>query len=256
MRVEAAVAPSLTVLVIDPDRHALDQASAALRFGGYDVLAIALAAGARSLLRLQPVAAIVVDPRPTVFDGVSLDVVAALRAQTDVPIIVVSSSPDEPDKVAMLDAGADDYLSKPYGVEELLARLRAVFRRAAPTPPDEQPLTTPDFTVDLAGRRWLRADGTEAHLTPIEWQVVEVLVHRAGHLVSQSELLSKVWGAEAVGRSAHLRVHLTALRHKTEPVPASPRYFITVPRLGFRFDPAPSGRAADVVGDDRAKISG
>jgi two-component system KDP operon response regulator KdpE len=167
-----------------------------------------------------------------------IDAVADLRALTDIPIIVVSSSDEEWAKVAALDAGADDYITKPYGIEEMLARVRVVLRRCARyQPPDALPITTPDFTVDVADRRWLRSDGTEVRLTPTEWRLIEMLVRRPGRLVSQAELLAGVWGPKGLEKTEYLRVYLTAIRHKVEADPHRPRYFITVPGLGLRFEP-------------------
>jgi two-component system KDP operon response regulator KdpE len=221
-----------TVLVSDGDREARRFTGAALRFSGYTVATVRSPAQIRSLIHRRKPSAVIIDPSGDV------EAVSALRALTDIPIIVVSASGDEWDKIAMLDAGADDYLAKPYGIEELLARLRAVLRRSVPAPePAGQPITTSDFTVDVADRRWVRSDGTEARLTPTEWRLVEMLARRPGRLVTQAELLLGVWGPKAVDKTEYLRVFLTGIRHKVEPDPARPRYFITVPGVGLRFDP-------------------
>ena len=227
-----------TVLVTDSDGDARRAAAAALRFAGYTVETARTTRQCRSLLRRGTIGAVVVDP-----GGVTenpLELVATLRATTSVPIIVVSPSSDEADKVAALDAGADDYLTKPYGVEELLARLRAGLRRAAGDEEVEEPIVTPDFTVHLADRRWLRRGGIEVRLTPTEWRLVGVLLRRPGHLVSQAELLRTVWGPAATGKTEYLRVYVAGIRHKVEPDPSRPRYFITAPGLGLRFDPFPA----------------
>jgi two-component system KDP operon response regulator KdpE len=144
---------------------------------------------------------------------------------------VVTDQDDEVSKVSVLDAGADDYLTKPFGIAELLARLRATLRRSS-HPVDESPVTTADFTIHLADRRWLPADGSEVRLTPTEWKVVEMLVNRPGHLVTQAELLQAIWGPKAIERTEYLRVHMTTIRRKVEPDPAHPRYFLTAPGLG------------------------
>ena len=221
-----------TILVTDPDRQAVRLAASALRFSGYTVETGATTAQTRSVLHRRRPAAVVLDPCG------DIDAVSALRALTDIPIVVVSSSADQWDKVAVLDAGADDYLTKPYGVDELLARVRAALRRSNPAKPaPDPPIVTADFTIHVDDRRWLRSDGTEVRLTPTEWRLVEMLVRRPGRLVTQVELLLGVWGPKAVDKSEYLRVFLTGIRHKVEPDPARPRYFITAPGLGLRFDP-------------------
>jgi two-component system, OmpR family, KDP operon response regulator KdpE len=224
-----------TVIVADPDRQIRRLIGSALRFAGYAVEAVGTPAQAASLLRRRQIGALVVDPVET---G-SVDTVMALRTRTDVPILVVSHFSDEADKVAALDAGADDYLTKPVGMEELLARLRVVLRRAHRTDCEDTPIIAPDFTIHLSDRRWVRSDGTDVRLTPIEWRLVEVLVGRAGHLVTQADLLRRVWGPNAVDKTHYLRVYVAAIRRKVEPDPARPRYFITAPGLGLLFDPTP-----------------
>jgi two-component system KDP operon response regulator KdpE len=152
-----------------------------------------------------------------------------------VPIIVLSVREAERDKVAALDAGADDYVTKPFGMDELLARLRAALRRA--TPADEEPtVSTDDFVVDLAAKRVTRGT-TTVHLTPTEWQVVEVLVRNPGRLVSQRQLLQDVWGPQYRTETNYLRLYLAQIRRKLEPEPSHPRYFLTEPGMGYRFQP-------------------
>ena len=159
--------------------------------------------------------------------------IRGLRGWTRVPIIVLSVREREADKVAALDAGADDYVTKPFGMDELLARLRAALRRAAPAE-EEAVVETPDFTVDLTDKRVIR-DGNEVRLTPTEWQIVEVLVRNPGKLVSQRQLLQEVWGPQYERETNYLRVYLAQIRRKLEPDPARPRYFVTEPRMGYRF---------------------
>jgi two-component system KDP operon response regulator KdpE len=222
------------VLVADPDRSTLRPTVIALRLAGYTVETTTASARTAAKLRRRRLDALIVDPADA-------GAVSALRAQTDIPILVVSTSAYESNKVAMLDAGADDYLTKPYGVEELLARLRASLRRVTRSGGsdgvDDVVFTTTDFTVDLRDRRWLQRDGTEVRLTPTEWRLIEMLVRRAGHLVTQAELLEGVWGPKAISKNHYLRVQLAAIRRKVEPDPARPRYFITAPGLGLRFEP-------------------
>jgi two-component system, OmpR family, KDP operon response regulator KdpE len=163
-----------------------------------------------------------------------LAVIDGLRGWSQVPIVVLSARGNERDKVAALDAGADDYVSKPFGMDELLARLRAAVRRA--TVIDEAPtIVTPDFTVDLAAKRVLDAGGTPVRLTPTEWQLLEVLVRHPDQLVTQRQLLQDVWGPGYGGESNYLRVHMAHLRRKLEPDRSHPRYFVTEPGMGYRF---------------------
>jgi two-component system KDP operon response regulator KdpE len=224
-----------SVLVVDPDRHNRRLVSRALRSAGYAAETATDLSRAASLLRRRRIDALIVDPSE--LDGG--DAVAALRVQTDLPILVVSASDNLWDKVAVLDAGAEDYLTKPFGVEELLARLRVALRRPSHPTADTMPVITPDFTIHLADRRWLAANGTEVILTPTEWRVVDVLVGHAGHLVAHEEILRRVWGPGAVGKAHYLRVQMAAIRRKVEPDRTRPRYFITAPGLGLRFDPDP-----------------
>ncbi len=140
----------------------------------------------------------------------------------------------ERDKVAALDAGADDYVTKPFGMDELLARLRAALRRAAPAG-ESANIVTPDFTVDLAAKRVTSAQG-EVRLTPTEWEIVEILVRNPGRLITQRQLLREVWGPQYSSETNYLRVYMAQIRRKLEPDPTRPRYFITEARMGYRFD--------------------
>jgi two-component system KDP operon response regulator KdpE len=220
------------VLVVDDEpqiRRALD---INLRARGYDVdlapdgeAALALAA------RVHP-DVVVLDLGLPGIDGV--DVIRGLRGWSHVPIVVLSVRESEGDKVAALDAGADDYVTKPFGIDELLARLRAALRRAAPGP-EEATIETPDFTIDLAAKK-VNRDGVEVRLTPTEWHLVEVLVRHPGKLVSQQQLLQEVWGPEYHDETNYLRVFMAQVRRKLEPEPSRPRYFITEPGMGYRFE--------------------
>ena len=160
--------------------------------------------------------------------------IEGLRGWSQVPIIVLSVREAEADKVAALDAGADDYVTKPFGMDELLARLRAALRRAAPAE-EEAVVETPDFTIDLAAKRVTR-DGEEVRLTPTEWHLVEVLVRNEGKLVAQRQLLQEVWGPQYDDETNYLRVFMAQVRRKLEPEPSQPRYFITEPGMGYRFE--------------------
>ena len=164
------------------------------------------------------------------------EVIRGVRGWTSTPIIVLSVWGQESQKVAALDAGADDYVTKPFGMDELLARLRAAVRRASPAP-DEPVVTTEHFTVDLAVKRVIRAGGGNVSLTPTEWQLLEVLVRNRGRLVTQRQLLQEVWGPAYETESNYLRVYMAQLRRKLEPEPSRPRYLLTESGMGYRFDP-------------------
>jgi two-component system KDP operon response regulator KdpE len=168
------------------------------------------------------------------------EVIHGVRGWTSIPIIVLTAWGQESQKVAALDAGADDYVTKPFGMDELLARLRAAVRRAAPAP-DEPVVVTADFTVDLAAKQVVRSGGSSAgapvRLTPTEWQLLEILVRNSGRLVSQKQLLREIWGPSYETESNYLRVYLAQLRRKLEPEPSRPRYLLTEPGMGYRFRP-------------------
>ena len=165
-------------------------------------------------------------------DGIN--VVEALRQHSNVPILILSARETERAKVAALDAGADDYVTKPFGMDELVARVRAALRRAAP-PETDAVIVTEHFTVDLAAKRILGADG-EIRLTPTQWHLVEVLVRNRGRLVPQRRLLQEVWGPAYSDETHYLRVFLAQIRRRLEPDPSHPRYFITEPGMGYRFE--------------------
>ena len=165
-------------------------------------------------------------------DGI--EVVRGVRGWSSVPIVVLSVREGEHDKVEALDAGADDYVTKPFGMNELLARMRAALRRAQPTD-EESVVQTPDFSIDLGATRVARGD-TEVSLTPIEWALVEVLARNPGKLVTQRQLLHDVWGPSYDTETNYLRVHFANIRRKLEPEPSRPRYFITEPGMGYRLE--------------------
>ncbi len=164
------------------------------------------------------------------------EVIRGIRGWTSTPIIVLSVWGQESQKVAALDAGADDYVTKPFGMDELLARMRAAVRRASPAP-DEPVVTTDDFTVDLAAKRVIRPGSDDVRLTPTEWQLLEVLVRNRGRLVSQRQLLHEVWGPAYETENNYLRVFVAQLRRKLEPEPSRPRYLLTESGMGYRFRP-------------------
>ncbi len=168
-----------------------------------------------------------------------LGVIGRLRAWSQMPILVLSARGEESDKVTALDAGADDYVAKPFGMGELLARMRAVLRRRQPDPGDPV-VCTADFHLDLSTKQAVRTDALdgshdEVRLTPIEWSLVEVMVRNAGRLVPRAELLREVWGPEHEQDTNYLRVHIANVRRKLEPEPSRPRYFLNEPGMGYRF---------------------
>jgi two-component system KDP operon response regulator KdpE len=221
------------ILVVDDDRQLLRALRINLTARGYDtVVAVDGTAGLSAATREGP-DLVIVDLGLPDMDGV--EVVEGIRGWSAVPVIVLSARHLEQSKVRALDAGADDYVTKPFGMDELLARVRAALRRAAPAV--EEPVVRTDaFTVDLAARRVTR-DGTDVRLTPTEWHVLEVLVRHAGKLVPHRLLLQEVWGPRYESETNYLRVYLAQLRAKLEPDPARPRYLLTEPGMGYRFQP-------------------
>ena len=166
--------------------------------------------------------------------GISgVEVITSVRTWNPVPIIVLSAREAEHEKIRALDAGADDYVTKPFGVDELLARIRAALRRSLAAPAITQLVEAPGFTVDLMNKRVLR-DGDEVRLTPTEWHMIEVLARHHGRLVSQRQLLQEVWGPEYGNESNYLRVYMAQIRRKLELDPAAPRAFVTEPGRGYR----------------------
>ncbi|MFI0479588.1 winged helix-turn-helix domain-containing protein [Actinomadura sp. 9N215] len=167
-------------------------------------------------------------------DGV--ESIRGLRDWTEAPIIVLSGRAHSRDKVAALDAGADDYVTEPYDVDELLARIRAVSRRTS-TAVTSCGVRLGPWVVDLVRKTVTGEGGRRAHLTPTEWSILELLLRRPGELVPHRVLLTEVWGTDYVGRTNYLRVYVATLRRKLEAAPSSPRHLITEPGLGYRFDP-------------------
>jgi len=168
-------------------------------------------------------------------DGI--DVIKALRGWTRVPILVLSARQGSDEKVAALDAGADDYITKPFNMNELLARLRAAVRRTEDTPlvPETTLVETGDFSIDLFAKKVVRG-GRDVRLTPTEWHLLEILVTNPGRLITQKHLLQEVWGVSQSSKTNYLRVYMAQLRRKLETDPAHPRYLITEPGMGYRFE--------------------
>jgi len=220
------------ILVVDDDRSLLRALRITLTARGYDVATAIDGASALSVAAQAAPDLVIVDLGLPDMDGVM--VVQGLRGWLAAPIIVLSARHAEQAKIDALDAGADDYVTKPFGMGELQARIRAALRRV--TLGDEQPvITTAAFTVDLAAKRVTATGGDEIRLTPTEWHLLEFLARHAGKLVGHRQILSDVWGPQFETESSYLRVHMANLRRKLEPDPARPRYLITDPGLGYRF---------------------
>ena len=222
------------MLVVDDEPPILRALGTNLRARDYTVDLAATGEEALALAAHHRPDAVILDLGLPGISGI--EVVEGLRGWSAVPIIILSARGAEHDKVAALDAGADDYVTKPFGMDELLARLRAALRRNAPAP-ESALVETDDFTVDLAAKK-VRGAAGEVRLTPTEWGLVEVLVRNAGRLVSQRQLLQDVWGPQYGEETNYLRVHMAHIRRKLEPVPSQPRYFLTEPGMGYRFEGA------------------
>ena len=230
------------VLVVDDEPQILRALRINLRVRHYEVSVAANGTEALAEASRHPPDLVILDLGLPDLDGV--EVIQGLRGWTSAPIIVLSGRADSTDKVEALDAGADDYVTKPFGMEELLARIRAVGRRAAPD--DEQPrVRLGDLVVDLAAKRVTRppghagGDGADVRLTPTEWHLLEVLLRHPGKLLSQRQLLNEVWGPGYGEASGNLRLYMAQLRRKLEPDPARPRWLITEPGMGYRYQPGP-----------------
>ena len=223
------------VLVVDDEPQIRRALAINLRARGYEVDLASTGEEALEQAAQRHPDVVILDLGLPGIDGIQ--VIRGLRGWSPVPIIVLSVREQEADKVAALDAGADDYVTKPFGINELLARLRAAVRRATPTDDTAPIVQTADFRVDLAAKRVTASQG-EVRLTPTEWHLVEVLVRNRGKLVGQRQLLQEVWGPQYGEETNYLRVFIARVRRKLEPDPAVPRYFLTEPGMGYRFEAA------------------
>jgi two-component system KDP operon response regulator KdpE len=224
------------VLIVDDEPQILRAMRINLLARQYEVVTAADGTQALSAAGTQRPDLIVLDLGLPDIDGV--DVIRTLRTWTPIPIVVLSGRTDSRDKVDALDAGADDYVTKPFNIDELLARIRAVTRRKT-TPEAVPPTRIGRYTVDLAGRSAHRSDAPqhEVHLTRTEWQLIDVLVRHPGKLISQRQLLQEVWGPTYLDETQYLRQYLAQLRRKLEDDPSRPRHLITEPGMGYRFRP-------------------
>jgi len=228
------VAEPIRVLVVDDEPQIVRALAVNLQALGYKVDVARSGEEALRVAADHRPDAVILDLGLPGMDG--LDVIEGLRGWTTVPIIVLSVREQERDKIAALDAGADDYVTKPFGMGELLARLRSALRRATAGDLDEPMVVTPDFTIDLSTKMVMNPSGEEVRLTPTEWGIVEVLARHQGKLVSQTPLLKQVWGPDYGEETNYLRVFMAQIRRKLEPDPTHPRYFITEPGMGYRFE--------------------
>ncbi len=221
------------VLVIDDEPQILRALRINLSVRGYEVSTAATGAEALRVAAGHRPDVVILDLGLPDMSGI--DVLAGLRGWLTVPVIVLSARTDSSDKVEALDAGADDYVTKPFGMDEFLARLRAAVRRAGSAIEDDQPVVeTSSFTVDLATKKVTKG-GTEVHLTPTEWGMLEMLVRHRGKLVGREELLKEVWGPAYAKETHYLRVYLAQLRRKLEVDPSHPKHLITESGMGYRF---------------------
>jgi len=223
------------VLVVDDEPQILRGLRTNLVARGYEVDTAPDGEAALDLAAQRRPDIVILDLGLPGIDGV--EVIRGLRTWTTVPIIVLSAREQESEKVDALDAGADDFVTKPFGMGELLARVRASERRAVPPDDEEAVVRTSAFTVDLAAKKVIAADERAIRLTPTEWHLVEILVRHPGKLVSQRQLLQEVWGPRYEEETNYLRVYMAQIRRKLELEPARPRYFITEPGMGYRFEP-------------------
>ena len=223
------------VLVVDDEPQILRALRINLRVRDYEVHVASTGAEALEVAGRYPPDLVILDLGLPDLDGV--EVIQGLRGWTKTPIIVLSGRADSVDKVEALDAGADDYVTKPFGVEELLARMRAAVRRTG-TPEDLPRIWFGDLVIDLAAKRVIR-QGEDVRLTPTEWHLLEVLLRNPGKLLSRNQLLTEVWGPGYAEATGNLRLYMAQLRRKLEPDPARPRWLITEPGMGYRYQPSP-----------------
>jgi two-component system KDP operon response regulator KdpE len=217
------------VLVVDDEQQILRALRTSLRGAGYEVETADTAEAALAAAAMRPPEAVILDL--VLPDGTGTEVCRELRKWTSAPVIVLSAVGEEREKVAALDAGADDYVTKPVGIDELLARLRAALRRAVPSA--EPLIRVGQLEVDLEQRE-VRVDGRPVHLTPHQFELLRVLARNAGKLLTHRMILQEVWGPGYGSESNLLQVHVSQLRRKIEPDPARPRYLLTEPGAGYR----------------------
>jgi two-component system KDP operon response regulator KdpE len=223
----------IKVLIVDDEPQILRALRINLRARDYDVETAATGTAALKTAATYHPDLIVLDLGLPDLDGI--DVIRGVRGWSDAPIIVLSGRAGSEDKVEALDAGADDYVTKPFGVDELLARMRAATRRHSPQAELPAVVRIGGYTVDVASHRVTGVDGEDVRLTPTEWHLLGVLVRNPGKLISQKQLLHDVWGPQYGSETNYLRQYMAQLRRKLEPEPAHPRHLLTEPGMGYRF---------------------
>jgi two-component system, OmpR family, KDP operon response regulator KdpE len=219
------------ILVCDDEPQILRALQVILNDAGFEVATASSATQTLDSASVRPPEAAIVDLILPDRDGV--EVVRSIRAWSDMPILLLSAVTEEAEKVRAFDAGADDYLTKPFGPDELVARLRAVLRRRA-RGPSEPRIVIGELELDLAAHT-VAVSGQSVHLTPTEFALLRTMVRNRGRLMTHSDLLREVWGPAYEGDTALLRAHVANLRHKIERDPSKPRYLTTDPRVGYRF---------------------
>ena len=228
---DQSTAPRKRVLVVDDEPQIVRALKVVLRGAGFEAIGAETGTEALDLAAVHPPEAAIVDL--VLPDGDGIDVTRTLREWSEMPILVLSAIGDEDQKVKALEAGADDYITKPFGARELVARLQAALRRTAPSD-DEAKIVVEGLEVDLAARV-VRREGEPVHLTPIEFELLRSLVRNRGRLMTHRALLTEVWGPHYVDDIQPLRTHIARLRAKIEPESGEPRYIVTDPGVGYRF---------------------
>jgi two-component system, OmpR family, KDP operon response regulator KdpE len=227
----------MRILIADDDPQILRALKVTLRARGYEIFTAGDGVEALDMAAQHHPDLVMLDLGMPKLDGV--EVIQGLRGWTQVPVLVVSGRTDAADKVDALDAGADDYVTKPFAIDELLARIRALTRRVV-APGDEPIVTFGVISVDFSAKQVLRRRGKRSEnvrLTPTEWRILELLLHSPDKLVTRESLLTQIWGPHHTKDTGYLRLYFAQLRKKLEPVPSTPRYLVTVLGMGYRFVP-------------------
>ncbi|GAA3283730.1 response regulator [Paenarthrobacter aurescens] len=223
-----------SILVVDDDPHIVRALAITLKAQGYAVVTANDGASALRAAAQRPISVMVLDLGLPDMDGTS--VIVSLREWSSLPILVLSARHGSDDKVEALDAGADDYITKPFGLDELLARLRVLLRRTSEPMDEVTTVVTSSFSVDLA-KRQITKSGQDVRMTPTEWNILDILLRNPDKLITQQQLLTEVWGPAYAKEANYLRVYMAQLRRKLESEPGNPRHLITEPGMGYRFVP-------------------